>query len=110
MLPQPDDTTCGPTCLHAVYRYWDERVTLDEVIASVPRLETGIAVVNFGFDKLRFLSAVPAGSRVRAHFVIGAATAKSDRELVIRYDVSVEIEGKPKPALAAEWLTIAFFG
>ncbi len=22
MLPQPDETTCGPTCLHAIYRYW----------------------------------------------------------------------------------------
>ena len=25
-LPQPDETTCGPTCLHAVYRYWGETV------------------------------------------------------------------------------------
>jgi hypothetical protein len=29
---------------------------------------------------------------------------------VVRYAVSVEIEGKDKPALAAEWLTIAFLG
>lgn len=54
MLPQPDDTTCGPTCLHAVYRYWDERVTLDEVIASVPRLETGGTLgVLLGIDALK---------------------------------------------------------
>ena len=77
---------------------------------ALPEVEGRTMGMNYGFDKIRFISPVPAGSRVRAHFVIGAATAKSDRELVIRYDVSVEIEGKPKPALAAEWLTIAFFG
>ncbi|RMH12506.1 MAG: hypothetical protein D6695_06430 [Planctomycetota bacterium] len=35
VLRQPDDVTCGPTCLHAVYRYWGERVTLEEVVRSV---------------------------------------------------------------------------
>src|SRR5437762_675447 len=28
-LPQPDETTCGPTCLHAVYRYWGDREPLE---------------------------------------------------------------------------------
>ena len=31
-LPQPDETTCGPTCLHAVYRYWGETEPLAQVI------------------------------------------------------------------------------
>ena len=33
ILPQPDETTCGPTCLHAIYRYWQEDEPLSEVIA-----------------------------------------------------------------------------
>ncbi len=41
MMPQPDDETCGPTCLHAVYRYFGERVGLDEVIESVRSLGAG---------------------------------------------------------------------
>lgn len=41
MLPQPDDITCGPTCLHAVYRYLGLKLPLAEVIGSVPQLETG---------------------------------------------------------------------
>jgi hypothetical protein len=54
MLAQPDDTTCGPTCLHAVYRYWGTRVALDEVIASVPKLETGGTLgVLLGIDALK---------------------------------------------------------
>lgn len=54
MLPQPDDTTCGPTCLHAVYRYWGERIGLPEVIAAVPKLENGGTLgVMLGTDALR---------------------------------------------------------
>lgn len=38
---QPDNTTCGPTCLHAVYRYFDDPIALSRVIAEVPTLEGG---------------------------------------------------------------------
>jgi len=40
-LAQPDETTCGPTCLHAVYRYWRENESLETVIARTHRLEHG---------------------------------------------------------------------
>ena len=39
--PQPDDTTCGPTALQAVYGYWGDTVSLDDVIRQVTTLETG---------------------------------------------------------------------
>lgn len=38
---QPDDTTCGPTCLHAVYRHFGEDVPLDDLLPQVPTLEGG---------------------------------------------------------------------
>jgi len=38
---QPTDTTCGPTCLHAVYRYYGEEISLDEVVRQVVPLSTG---------------------------------------------------------------------
>ncbi len=41
VLAQPDDTTCGPTCLHAVYRYWGEDIDLDAVVAEVESLPGG---------------------------------------------------------------------
>jgi hypothetical protein len=41
ILSQPDDASCGPTCLHAVYRYFGEQVSLHEVIADVPTLASG---------------------------------------------------------------------
>lgn len=54
MLPQPDETTCGPTCLHAVYRYWGRHDTLPNVIARTGRLERGGTVAVFlACDALR---------------------------------------------------------
>lgn len=41
MQRQPDDTTCGPTCLHAVYQYYGDTVLLDTVVSEVTRLEEG---------------------------------------------------------------------
>ena len=38
---QPDDATCGPTCLHAVYRYFGDASPLDALTSEVPSLEEG---------------------------------------------------------------------
>lgn len=38
---QPDYTTCGPTALHAVYRYYGDPISLDAVIAETPKLPGG---------------------------------------------------------------------
>ena len=76
---------------------------------ALPEVEGRTMGMNYGFDKIRFLSPVPAGSKVRGHFVVSAVEKKSPQQVVVRYAISVEIEGKAKPALAAEWLTVAFF-
>jgi hypothetical protein len=41
ILSQPDETTCGPTCLHAIYRYWEEDESLKDVIKRAGKLEQG---------------------------------------------------------------------
>ena len=41
ILPQPDGASCGPTCLHAVYRYFDDDIALQQVINEVTTLEDG---------------------------------------------------------------------
>ncbi|MDK2842323.1 MAG: hypothetical protein PWQ17_1829 [Anaerophaga sp.] len=54
ILTQPNDSTCGPTSLHAVYRYWGIGVSLDEVIQSVDYLhDGGTLAVMLGMDVLR---------------------------------------------------------
>lgn len=64
--------------------------------------------VNYGFDKLRFVSPVRAGARVRGRFTLTDATLRSPKELLSRTSVTVEIEGEPKPALVADWLGLIF--
>jgi len=38
---QPTDFTCGPTCLHAVYSYWGDKVPLEQVVQEVAKLDPG---------------------------------------------------------------------
>ncbi len=65
--------------------------------------------VNYGFDKLRFLSPVRAGSRVRGRFVLAQATKRNDTDLLRTNTLTVEIEGQQTPALVAQWLGLAVF-
>lgn len=54
MLAQPDDITCGPTALHAVYRYYGDQIGISQVIAEVPMLEDGgTLAVMLGCHALR---------------------------------------------------------
>ncbi len=38
---QPDEITCGPTCLHAMYQYYHDDILLEEVVKEVKSLKTG---------------------------------------------------------------------
>jgi acyl dehydratase len=60
--------------------------------------------INYGLNRLRFPSPVPAGTRVRARFVLGALEPL-DGGVQTTWNVTVEREGEAKPALVAEWVT-----
>ncbi len=38
---QPDEVTCGPTCLHALYQHYDNNISLKQVIQEVRQIKTG---------------------------------------------------------------------
>ena len=59
--------------------------------------------INYGLNKLRFISPVKSGSRVRARFTLQAVEDVAGGAQ-ITWAVTVESEGGAKPALAAEWL------
>ena len=77
---------------------------------ALPKIEGAAHGVNYGFDRVRFVRPVPSGSRVRGHFTLLSVTLRSEREWQLSYEVSVEIEGARKPALAAVWLTMQVMG
>jgi acyl dehydratase len=70
--------------------------------SALPKPE-GAIDINYGFDRVRFVHPVPSGGRVRAQFLLTSVVKRSERQWLVVYDVSVEIEGVPKPALAATW-------
>ena len=54
ILTQPNDTTCGPTSLHAVYNYYGKNISLKQVISEVSYLEEGgTLAVMLGIDALK---------------------------------------------------------
>ncbi|KIF66037.1 hypothetical protein HY68_38010 [Streptomyces sp. AcH 505] len=75
---------------------------------ALPNVSNRVMAVNYGFDKVRFVSPVPSGSRIRARFVLKEITPRTEKEVMMRNEVTVEIEGLDKPALAAEWLGISY--
>jgi acyl dehydratase len=74
----------------------------------MPAIEGTAMAVNYGFDKLRFISPVRAGSRVRGRFTLMEATLRKPKELLSRTNVTVEIENEAKPALVADWLGLIY--
>ena len=47
ILSQPTESTCGPTCLHAVYKFYQDFITLEGVISGVETLEDGGTLAVF---------------------------------------------------------------
>jgi acyl dehydratase len=100
------ETPFGTTVAHGFLTMSLLSIMAYEVMPVIAGAAMGI---NYGFDKLRFITPVRAGSRVRGRFTLAEATLRKPTELLSRSNVTVEIEGEAKPALAAEWLTMIFF-
>ena len=100
------DTPMGATVAHGFLTMSLLSVMSYEVM---PRVHGTTHGFNYGFDKLRFLSPVKAGSRVRGRFTLIDAAIRKPGELLSKTNVTVEIEGEAKPALAADWLGLIFF-
>lgn len=63
-------------------------------------------VINYGLDKLRFLSPVKVGSRVRMHSKLISLEAKAPGQHLMKTLNTMEIEGEAKPAFVAETLML----
>src|SRR5262252_721049 len=75
----------------------------------MPIIEGTTMGVNYGFDKLRFISPVRSGRRVRGRFVLKEARLRKPTELQSRTNVTIEIDGEDKPALVADWIGLSYF-
>lgn len=77
-----------------------------QVLGETPGQVMG---VNYGLNKLRFLTPVRAGARVRGRFVLKSVSKRRPNELLRENTLTVEIEGSESPALIADWLGLTIF-
>ncbi|WP_275982005.1 MaoC family dehydratase [Frigidibacter sp. ROC022] len=77
---------------------------------GVPVMEGVTMGVNYGFDRVRFVSPVRVGARLRGHFTLKAFAELGPQEVQTTMAVTVRIEGQGKPALVADWLGRRYFG
>ncbi|MGY5801696.1 MaoC family dehydratase [Rhizobium sp. LEGMi12c] len=77
--------------------------------SGLPKIREQTMGINYGFEKIRFMSPVKCGARVRGHFTLAETRLRGANMLMLTYDVTVEIENERKPALTATWTTISQF-
>ena len=93
------DTPFGTTIAHGF-------LTLSLVSALLRNIVSigGLRMtINYGLNRVRFVSPVPSGSRVRARVVLSAIEDVKDATQAT-WTITVECEGAEKPCLVAEWL------
>jgi acyl dehydratase len=73
-------------------------------IGVVP--EDAVAAFNYGIDKVRFMTPVKAGARVRARTTLAEVADKPAGRKLVKLVNTIEIEGEAKPALVAETLAM----
>jgi acyl dehydratase len=82
---------------------------LSRMGAEAMLLPDGAAMaINYGLERVRFLAPVRSGSRVRGRFVLDSVEEKGPGQLLMRHQVTVEVDGADKPALTALWLALIF--
>lgn len=60
--------------------------------------------INYGFDRVRLVSPVPAGSRIRGSATLRKVQKRDDQTFMITIEMIVEIDGKDRPAVVSDWL------
>lgn len=76
---------------------------------AMPKLREDNFGINYGFNKIRFMTPVPAGGRIRGKFFLKDARLRGPGRIMTTFDVTVEIENVKKAALTATWLTLIQF-
>jgi hypothetical protein len=100
ILRQPDDQTCGPTCLHAVYRHFGDDLPLARLVAEIPMLEVGGGTL----EVMLGVHALQRGYRATLHTfnlrVFDPSWFTQQRVLEERLEAQLAVRRHPKIRLA----------
>ena len=67
------------------------------------RIDGSRMTLNYGLNRVRFVSPVPSGSRIRARIAVQKVDDLGDSTQVI-WTVTIDREGSDKPCVVAEWI------
>jgi acyl dehydratase len=81
---------------------------LSSKVADAPSIEGVKMGINYGGNKVRFVTPVRSGSKVRGRFKLLGFTEKKPGQFQQTVEFTVEIEGVAKPAMIAEWISQIF--
>lgn len=84
------------------------------ILSLLPRMarESGLQiegaslVMNYGFDRIRFVAPVPVGTRFRNTIAIKAVERRPDGTIKLTTSNAIEVEGSDKPATTADWINL----
>ena len=62
--------------------------------------------LNYGFDKIRFISPVKVDAQIRGRSTLRSVSEKIEGQVLVKQRVVIDIKGVSKPALIADWLTM----
>ncbi len=82
---------------------------LSAMIAETLEIASAVMTINYGFDRIRFITPVPVDARVRATFALANVT-RGPGGARVTWDVAMEIAESAKPALAAQWIALVVEG
>ena len=81
-------------------------LTVGDDVVQITGLPGVVRVLNYGLDKVRFLSPVRSDARVRVHSKVDSLVEKNPGQWLVRQIKTVEVEGQSGPALVAEQLAL----
>ena len=95
------ETTYGDTIAHG---FLTLSMLTQMLMSAAPKIEGTVTSINYGFDKIRFLSPVRSGSAIRGRFKLAEVDERLPNEFTVRYETTLEIRNSDRPALFADWL------
>jgi acyl dehydratase len=93
-----DQSPFGTTIAHGFLT-----LSLVSVLARSAMTSRARMAINYGLNRVRFITPVPAGSRLRGRFVVQAVEEVKEA-LQVTWSVTLEREGQPRPCCVAEWV------
>lgn len=82
---------------------------LSHLVSELRRVEGARMGINYGLNKVRFPAPVPVDGRIRARASMVSAEPTADGGVQVVTRVTVEVEGNPKPACVADWVSRFYF-